>query len=430
MGDPKIDSFLNPDSITGLEVPITGLMNDRFAAQTSSAIRRTFATKRRSGAFIGAFAPYGYLKDPSDRNRLILDPDIVPIKRDIYRWLVRDGMSLSGAAQRLNELGIPNPTAYKKSLGWRYSNPHAKDNDGLWSGATVRRMMLAKVNCGHMEQGRQRVVSYKVHEKVAVPKEEWFFKANTHEPTFTQAEYDTLARLLTRDARTANDRRSLHLFAGFLKCADCGKALQRRPAGNHVYYSCRTHAEKSKARCTPHSIREDRLRQLVWDTIRAQTLLVESLCDIVEEVNSLPSVDAQTHRIDKMLHDKRREMSKARALSDGLYVDWKSGEITHADYRRLKDRFEAQMDALSASIAHLEAERQGAGQGAQAAEGAFTALLQHGNNQALDRALLIELVEAIHVHEGKQITMVFRCADALARLVGDAVSPLPGRPGQ
>ncbi|MDR0948033.1 MAG: recombinase family protein, partial [Lachnospiraceae bacterium] len=241
MGDPKIDTFENPEVVMGLEVPITGLMNDRYAAQTSNAIRRTFHTKRRNGEFIGAFAPYGYQKDPNDKNHLLLDPNIVPIKRELLYWIIRDGMSLRGAAQRLNELGIPNPTAYKKSQGLKYCNPNSTQNDGLWTGQTVKYVLMDKVNLGHMVQGKQRVISYKVHEQVKVPEKEWIIKENTHEATFTQDEYQTIQQLLRRDTRTANGANQVHLFAGFLRCRDCGKALQRSSAGGFVYYSCRTY---------------------------------------------------------------------------------------------------------------------------------------------------------------------------------------------
>jgi hypothetical protein len=416
-GDPKIDTFTNPEAITGLEVPITGLMNDRFAAQTSNAIRRTFATKRRNGEYIGAFAPYGYLKDPNDKNRLVLDPEIVPIKRDIYCWIVNDGMSLNGVAQKLNELGIMNPTAYKRSLGWKYNNPHAKDNDGMWTGSTVRRMMMAKVNLGHMEQGKQRVVSYKVHDKVAVPEDEWFLKENTHEPTFTQEEYDTLERIFTRDTRTANEKRTVYLFSGFMKCADCGKALQRKPAGDYLYYVCRTYAEKSKTRCTKHTIREDILKQMVFEAVKEQIMLIESLASIVDEINNAPTVDTQSKRIEKMLKEKRRELSKTKALSDGLYVDWKSGDITREDYRRMKDRFEEQINGITETIANLEEEQRLMGQGVNTESSLFTEFLKHKNIQELDRTILIELVDKIHVHEGKKITIDFLYADELARIL-------------
>ncbi|MDR0991775.1 MAG: recombinase family protein, partial [Ruminococcus sp.] len=211
-GDPKIDTYKNPEAITGLEVPITGLMNDRYAAQTSSAIRRTFNTKRRNGEFIGAFPPYGYLKDPQNKNHLILDNDIVPIKRDMLNWIIRDGMSLRGVAMKLNEMGIPSPAAYKQSLGWKYYNTNIKKSDGLWDGEKVKRVLIDKVNLGHMVQGRNRIVSYKVHDQIRVPENEWIIKENTHEPTFTQGEYETLMSLLRRDTRNANTERKVHLF--------------------------------------------------------------------------------------------------------------------------------------------------------------------------------------------------------------------------
>jgi len=416
-GNPKFDTYTNPEAITSLEVPINGLMNDRFAAKTSDDIRRTFDTKRRNGEFIGAFPPYGYLKHPDDKNRLIIDPDIVPIKRDIYNWLVHDGMSLNGVAKKLNELGIPNPTAYKRSKGWNYQNPHGINTDGLWVGTTIRRMMLEPVNLGHMVQGRQRVVSYKVHNMVRVPEEDWFVCENTHEPTFTQEEYDTLARLLQRDTRTPNDSRTVHLFGGFLKCHDCGKAMRRKPSQKHVYYVCRTYNEKSQAHCTRHSIREDELTHAVLTAVQMQVSLLESLRDVVDQINLSPTANTQSHRIEKLLKEKARELEKTKLLSDGLYVDWKSGDITREDYQRMKARFEAQKEQLGAAIAKLEEEQRLMGQGVDSGDEIFAAFLKYKNVRQVDRTLLIELVDTVHVHEGREATIDFRFPDELERIL-------------
>jgi len=414
-GDPKVDTYTNPEAITSLEVPINGLMNDRFAAKTSGDVRRTFDTKRRNGEFIGAFPPYGYLKDPEDKNHLILDPDIVPIKRDIYCWLVHDGMSMNGIAKKLNELGIPNPSAYKRSKGWNYHNPHGTMNDGLWVGTTIRRMILEPVNLGHMVQGRQRVVSYKVHDMVSVPEEDWFICENTHEPTFTQEEYDTLARLLQRDTRTPNDSRTVHLFGGFLKCRDCGKAMRRKPSQANVYYVCRTYNEKG--RCTRHSIREDELTSAVLSAVQAQVSLLESLREIVDQINLSPTANTQSQRIVKLLKDKSRELEKVKQLSDGLYVDWKSGDITREDYLRMKARFEGQKEQLGTAIANLEEEQRLMGQGVDSGCEIFEAFLKYKNVRQIDRTMLIELVDTIHVHEGRESTIDFRFPDELERIL-------------
>ncbi len=420
-GDPAIDTFKNPDAITGLEVPISGLMNDRFAGRTSSDVRRTFNTKRRKGEFIGAFPPYGYLKDPADKNHLIPDQDIVPIKRDMMTWISLDGMSLNGVAKKLNELGIPNPTAYKRSKGWRYSNPNAKENDGLWTGSTVKRILLDKVNLGHMVQGRQRVVSYKVHDKVAVPEGEWFIAENTHEATFTREEYETLAHILKKDTRTPNKTRNLYLFAGFLRCADCCKGMLRRSAKGFVYYACRTHLEKSKEKCTRHAIRADYLESAVLAALQVQIALVDSLAGLADEINAAPAVDTQSKRIEKMLSDKRRDLEKARSASDSLYADWKSDEITREEYRRMKAKFEEQMGQLISSIVHLEEEQRRMRVGVNAENALFKEFRERQNVQKLDRGILVELVDTIHIHENKEITITFRFADELERILEFAV---------
>jgi len=412
-GDPKVDTYTNPDAITGLEVPITGLMNDRYAAKTSADIRRTFNTKRRNGEFIGAFPPYGYLKDPQNKNRLILDEEIVPIKREIYHWVVQEGMSLNGAAKRLNEMGIPNPTAYKRSKGWHYNNPKSAQNDGFWTGTTVRRQLLDRMNLGHMVQGKQRVVSYKVHDRISVPEDEWFVVPNTHEPTFTQEEYDALERVLQRDTRTPNGKQKVHLFSGFLRCFNCKKALQRSTAKERVYYTCRTYREKSKDKCTRHSIRLDLLESAVLATIQAHIALVDSLPEIVKCISQTSQVDTRSERVEKMLRAKHRDAERTKTLSDGLYADWKTGEITHEDYRRMKIKFEEQLAQLNAAILTLEGEQQHMRQCITRENAVFTKFAQHRNIQRLDRAALVGLIDTIYVHEGKEITIIFRFADEL-----------------
>lgn len=428
IGDPAIDTFKNPDALTGLEVPISGLMNDRFACRTSNDVRRTFNTKRREGEFIGAFPPYGYLKKPGDKNRLIPDDDIVPIKRDMKDWIITEGMSLNGAAQRLNALGIPNPTAYKRSKGWKYSNPNSKKNDGLWTGAAVKRVLLDKVNLGHMVQGKQRVVSYKVHDRVTVPEGDWFIKENTHEPTFTQEEYDTLARILQRDTRTPNGGQRVHLFSGFLRCAGCDKALQRRSAKERVYYACRTYTEKSKQRCTKHSIRADLLEKAVLAAIQAQIGLVDSLLEAADAINAAPAADTRSKRMEKMLGAKRRELERARAVSDSLYADWKAGEITREDYRRMKAKFEAQIELATCAIINLAEEQRRMNTGANAENALFAQFRKLRNVQQLDRGILVELVDTIYVHENKEVTIQFRFADELERILTFAEQNRPEAP--
>ena len=416
-GDPCIDTYLNPEVIHGLEVPITGLMNDRYAAKISADVRRTFNHKRRNGEFIGGFAPWGYLKDPSNKNKLILDENIVPVKRDMFSWVVNEGLSLAGVAKRLNAQGVPNPTAYKRQQGLKYHSACADKTDGLWGGGSVKEQLLNPVNLGHMVQGKQRVVSYKVHDRVKLPESEWFVVHNTHEPTFTQAEYDALVAALKRDTRRPNGVHTLHLFSGFMRCFGCGMALQRKAAKGHVYYACRTYREKSNFLCTKHSIRVDRLEAAVLAALQTQVTLVDDLASAVQSITAATLTGAKSVRIEMALRDKLRETQRTNTLIDGLYVDWKTGDLTDEDYRRLKAKFTQQLNQLAMAIEHLTEEQHKGCQSATLDYSTFNAFAKHRNLQTLDRAVLLKLVDKIHVHQGNEITVTFRVADELAQIM-------------
>ena len=111
-----VDSYLNPDSVNSIIVPITNVMNDQYCYQTSKKIRQVFDYKRRNGQYIGSFAPYGYIKDPKDKHQLIVDADAAEIVKRVYSMLLQ-GSSKRAIALYLNEHGIPGPTAYRRKKG-------------------------------------------------------------------------------------------------------------------------------------------------------------------------------------------------------------------------------------------------------------------------------------------------------------------------
>lgn len=268
LGSPKVDSYLDPEAVQmGLEIPINGILNDRYAAKTSADVRRTLDMKRRRGEFIGSFAPYGYAKDPENRNRLVPDPEAAQVVGDIFRWYIA-GEGKTAIARRLNAQGIPNPTAYKGRQGLAYGRPN--DNDGLWSAATVARILTNPVYRGTMVQGRQRVVSYKVHQTMGVPAEDWYVVEDTHPAIVPPDVFQRAQELAQRATRRAPGRGEVHLLAGFLRCADCGKSMTRKTAKGIAYYTCSTYRRKSKTACTKHTLREDRVLAQVAQVLETE----------------------------------------------------------------------------------------------------------------------------------------------------------------
>ena len=263
-----VDSYLNPDSVNSIIVPITNVMNDQYCYQTSKKIRQVFDYKRRNGQYIGSFAPYGYIKDPKDKHQLIVDPEAAETVKKIYEMCLQGTAKLQ-IVMYLNDHGIPSPTAYRKLKGLPYS-PAISDAP-MWGNKIITDILRNPIYTGDLVQGRRRVKSYKVHQIEAVPEDEWVRVPDTHEAIITHETFDRVQELLKRDTRTAPKKRELHLFSGFLRCADCGKAVTRSQSGKNVYYSCSTYKKRSRTACTMHSIKHNRLEAAVLFAIQYLT---------------------------------------------------------------------------------------------------------------------------------------------------------------
>lgn len=416
-GNPYVDTFENPDCTQNMEIPINGLMNDRYAARTSEDVRRTFRTKRNKGEFIGAFAPFGYLKNPDNKNALIVDEEAAEIVKEIFSKYL-DGMSKLSIVRYLNDHDIPCPSVYKqKNQGMKYQNPHSDPSKNpLWSERTVGEMLKNRMYCGDMVQGRYRIKSYKVHIQEQVPEDEWFIVENIHEPIIDREIFDKVQRLLQKDTRTSPKRNTLYPFSGFLRCADCGKAMARSEVKGTVYYFCSTYKSRSKKVCTKHTLRHNRLEIAVLYAIRQQVYLAIDYTKIIERINRVPLIKSQTKKLFDTIQQKERELAKIIRYKQAVYQDWKDKEISQSDYRRMCEDYEQQEEALNGTIRKLQEEQAEQEKGVDTENPFLVAFRQHENITSLSRDVLIELIDHIKVYEGGNISIVFRFADELRRV--------------
>ena len=113
---------------------------------------------------------------------------------------------------------------------------------------------------------------------------------------------------------------------------------------------------------------------------------------------------------------KERELSKISRYKQSIYQDWKDGEISHSDYRHMKEDYEQQAQALEEVLQTLRAEQAELENGVDTENPFLTAFRQYQNIDTLTRDILIELVDHIKVYEGGNISIVFRFADELRRI--------------
>ena len=410
----NVDSFTNPDSVSNIIVPITNVMNDNYCYQTSKKIRQVFDYKRRNGQYIGAFAPYGYMKHPKDKHKLIVDSDAAETVKLIFSLFLQ-GTSKRAIALHLNEHGVPSPSAYKLLKGLPVSTRGY--DEPMWGGRMIHAILTNPTYTGDLAQGRSRVKSYKVHQIETVPREEWVEVAGTHEAIIDYETFDKVQALLKRDTRTSPEGRKVHLFSGFLKCADCGRAVTRCVSkNNHVYYACSTYKNRSRTACTMHSIKHERLEAAVLFGIQYQVHLAVSYSEAIARINSAPTKKSQSFRLDELITTKEKELAKITRYKQSLYQDWKDGEITQQDYRSMKADYERQVAALSDVLERLTAERAELANGVDNEHPALVAFMKYQNIDKLTREALIDLVDHIKVYENGNISVKCKFADEFRKI--------------
>ncbi len=418
---PFIDSFLRPETMESIAVPIQGIMNESHPKETSRKVRATFHIKRTNGEFIGAFAPYGFIKDPNDKNKLLIDEEVADVVRDIFNYL-KSGMSRRSIARELNRLGVPSPSAYKKLKGFNYQNPSLSSTSHLWTASAITRIGKDENYIGNSVQGKYRVMSYKVHKQIKTPQNEWFIVENNHPAIVSRDLFHEVQEILKRDVKTANHKSEPYLFSGFLKCADCKAPIHRQQSRKYVYYCCRTYKEHGKEVCGRHSIGEKELTEAVLVSLNAQLKLIEDIEKMIIEIANAPQTKDRLQALKNALTARDKELGRINQIRDGLYDDWKLSAISESDYYRRIAKYDAELSQVESSIRALTDELGVIETNLNTDDPFFQYYKQYKEVKTLDRNLLCQLVKTIYIKENKEIEIELRFADQLKHIVSLANS--------
>lgn len=281
------DSF-NQSKNDGLSTSIKLLLNDYYCADISKKVRSAQRAKMLKGDFIGAFAPYGYLKADENKNKLIVDKTAAEVVKKIF-MLYLLGMGKQEIAQRLNDEGIPNPTIYKcRIMGWG----KRKNQTEYWTYSTINYILNNPVYMGKIVQHKTQVKAYNIHKREKVPPSEQYAVENIIEPIISKDVFEQVQNMLNHKRRKAKCQVD-NKYTGFLFCKECGKKMHRyicKQNKNGTYYSayrCGTYASLGKKGCTVHSVNEGIIDELVLRELNlfAEKNIDEQLCGKMKAIN-------------------------------------------------------------------------------------------------------------------------------------------------
>lgn len=326
---------------------INGLVNEWYLEDMSDNIRSVLTNRRVNGFHIGAFALYGYKKDPDKKGHLIVDEEAASVVREIFS-LFAQGYGKTAIARMLNDRGIPNPTEYKRLHGLRYQRPKTK-NGTLWKYFAISDMLVNEIYIGNMVQGKYGSVSYKTKQNKPRPKSEWYVVKGTHEPIIDRELWDRVQGLVSQRTKpfTAG---MIGLFAGKTRCANCGYTMRSSKNGNRRYLKC-PNRHVAKDACDGAFISVDRLERMVlaeMNRLAAEYLDKDELERNVEFSDNLQAWKS------RLLSDISVHEKKAKECSKGvreLYMDKVKGLISEGDYVEMSKEFIADRDRLERAIA-------------------------------------------------------------------------------
>lgn len=408
------DSLYAGQADTSLVLPVKNFVNDSYCRDISVKVRACQKVKRLEGQCISAFAPYGYMKDPNNKNHLVADKYAAGIVKKIFKWKM-EGMSLLAVAKKLDSLGILPPAEYKKMAGLKYSTGFKTAKTGNWSAVSVKRILTDRVYTGDMVQGKREKISYKMKKRIVKPENEWVCVKDTHEAVISKMDFDIVQELLMYDGRSSAGTDTANFFCGVLFCADCGapmvKRLNKYKGRHKVFYICQT---KNQSRgCTRHSILEETLKSILLKEIVFFTDLMVSYSKVNGFVKQM-DIDyskALEHGVQTgMLID---EYNKYYRLKRGLLSDLRDGLVDKEEFEEFKIIYENKCKELKKKIENQKELEKNLLHNGHLAESRLEKFQESAEAAELTRELLVIMVRKIYIHEGKKIDILFRFANEL-----------------
>lgn len=416
----NIDSFLYPSSMNNISVSFKNVMNEEYCRDISNKIRSTFMAKFESGEYLCGFALYGYERDPNNKGKLLVDPDAAAVIKQIFQWF-SEGKTYRWITFKLNELGVPSPSKYKME---KYPNYRKDQNPrGLWHIQSIKTILQNRTYTGDLVQGVHEAISHKIRKLRKTSPDRWVIIENHHEAIVDKTLFFNLQAIINRDTRVSPKTKTLALFAGFLRCADCGRQMVKKNAGHknirhlYHYYTCTTYDLQTKAACTRHAMRSDVLEKVVFSVITKYIDLAVDMDELIEKINKSPFKTAATIKLQSMIALKEKEKVKLENVLLDLYPDYKNALISKTQYLVLKEKYESEIGSINAVIENLTKTLDQEKDGIDGSNEFIQNFIKYRNLDKLTREVLIALVDVIRVHEGGGLEIVFKFQDSFKRAV-------------
>ena len=387
--------------------PIRNLFNEWYARDISKKRRISNKIKGNAGEPMGQ-PPYGYIKDPENPKRWIVDEEAAQVVRRIYRMTL-EGVGTEQIAAKLEEDGVLTPRAYWHSKGINRPGKVKDLPPTHWNSSSVIKMLSVQEYCGDILNFKTYSKSYKNKKRLENDRENWAIFKDVHEPIIERAVFEQVQqkRGKMRKRQAKDGERSM--FSGLLVCADCGSNLHFHfNQGNPEikYFNCSNYKGNRGTCGSTHYVRVDFLEQVVLGEIRRLTKyagLYED--DFLKEVigHSRQAEETERRLKEKELKSLLARDDELDGLFERIYEDNVSGKLSDDRFAKMSRRYEEEQKELSEKIKNLRSEIEKQNSRAASTDMFVSIVRKYTRARKLTPRMLNELVEKIEVYNAEKI---------------------------
>lgn len=325
--------------------PFKSIINDMYSRDNSKKVRAALRAKQLEGKWVGGCAPFGYMKDPEDKNHLVVNPEEAEIVKLIFR-LSLEGKNKNQIKDYLFDNNIPTPQMIRKT--WPLSK-YAES--GIWNTTTIKQILTNELYTGNMIQNRRSRISYKVRKLRPNPKDKWIKVENTHEAIISESDFKQVAKILASQRKIYTNGKKDFIYYPLIHCAECkGRVTISGGSGHNkgnYYTMCNRYRRYSRLHvCSPHCQNYTKLEKQIDEQIKKIlkkyidiNTTKKRLEDNKNKLDNKTTTKNSINKIDELLNDKTNKLDK-------MYIDKLDEKITDDMYERLSIKLRSEIDKL------------------------------------------------------------------------------------
>jgi tnpX site-specific recombinase len=393
-------------------MPFKNILNEMYVKDTSKKVKSAIQSRMREGTYIGSKAPFGYLKDPDNKRRLIIDEKTKPIIELIYK-LCLEGKGTQLISQELMKRKIPRPSAFVENAEKLYGL--TEENKYQWSHRMVLNVLRDPVYCGNMARNKRPTLSFKNSKRMYIPKSDYIYAKDTHEGIVSEEIWEQVQTMI--DKRKCNNKKGLYydnIFQGLVRCPKCGYALtpktdyrlKKKELIDFVHFSCSTYKKYGVNACSSHRIEARDLYNIVLEDIQYHgNMALSAKEDFVEKIIEKIEVEKidEGKELSNKLELKKNQLAELDRSYEQLYEDRLEGNITERNFNLMNVSISKKQDKLIEEIKVLEGDIEVSFETEDNYKKFMNNISKYAKIKSINRYILNQIIDKIYVYDKEEI---------------------------